>query len=125
LAFDLGWGRQNETFNTWSYRLDEINAGLSGGIGFEWAGTRLDFLAQAALAVYLLEYGNGDSRTPLGSWFGLAVQYTLPMPLSNPWVILQLRVSGGLRLAEGISLQDESLHSGFEPNFELGLSFPL
>jgi hypothetical protein len=82
-------------------------------------------LAQAALAIYLLEYGNGDSRTPLGSWFGLGVQYTLPMPLSNPWVILQLRVSGGLRLAEGISLQDQTLHSGFESNFELGLSFPL
>jgi hypothetical protein len=118
-------GTSSHAFESWSYRLQQIGLLGSAGYGLELRGPRLDLEAEAGPSLLLLRYGSGAGRTAVGGWLGLGARLSVPIPRSNPWLLLHLRPMAGLTVSPGVAAGDGAAHFALAPALEVGLSVPL
>ncbi|MBI5545993.1 MAG: caspase family protein [Deltaproteobacteria bacterium] len=125
LGLELGYGRRGEAFADWSYRLHELEARVRAGWGWDLGGPRLDLEAGAGAALHLIDYADGGARKPAGLSVLAGARLMLPVPLRNPYVILQLNGGGTARWAQGVGGADHALHLQLAPILGVSIGVPL
>lgn len=124
LELSVTGGTSAEAFESWSYRARQISGQLTGSVGSAFGPVRLELELGGGPRVWLVDYGDGSSRTPLGAWLGGGVRLQLGLPFDRPWVLLQARAGMGMGVSPATPQADQRLYVAPVPVLEAGLAVP-
>jgi hypothetical protein len=122
--FDMAWGKKDQDHESWAVKINELALGLSGGWSQAIWHSQLQLMARLEGSWLDVAYGNQETRNPLGAYLGAMVRWQLPLPFTDPWLLLQLEAGLGGRFSQGLVQGDHDYYTILEPRLGLSLSLP-
>jgi hypothetical protein len=106
----LGYGRGQETFETWRYHVDALSLGLNAGYGLDFGPTRLSFGGVFNLAYLWQNFEDGKGRN---AWlFQPGVMVRMLYPTSGSFTA-ELCLEGGVGVVPGAGANAKYLWDGW------------
>jgi len=124
-GLQLAAGATEASYETWSYRMQEVGLQASAGYGLDLSSLRLDFETAAGPSFVALRYGNRVSRRAVAGWLGAGTRLSVPIPFGKPLILIHARALAGVKLSQGIVAGDTATHASFAPVLEAGVSLPI
>jgi hypothetical protein len=124
LELGFAYGRARKDFDSWGVKIDEYDVNLSLGWGIDLDFMHLNFEAIGQLTFFDVVYHSNNQRNPIGGFVGAAIRASWPIPIANPWVILQTRLGLGGHIAQGMAYLDQKTYFLFHPILEAGIYMP-